>query len=205
MARAVSQDEWPRTIAEFEAWHARQSERWEFIEGWPRLMAPASMTHSIIKRNLFRALDRALADGPCEVLVDGPQILTHEISAIPDVVVTCAPIDLATPVVAEPVIIAEVMSPASEADDTGRKWLSYRNIPSLKHYLVLAQDRCLVQIHSREGDLWRERFASVGTIELDEPPVRLDVAACYARTGLAASTDATIRTREPGEAGGPGG
>ena len=88
-------------------------------------MAPASMTHSIIKCNVFRALDRALAAGPCEVLVDGLQILTGEISAIPDVVVTSAPIDLATPVVPEPAIIVEVMSPASEADDTGRKWLSY--------------------------------------------------------------------------------
>ena len=87
--------------------------------------------------------------GRCTALVDGPQIVTDEISAIPDVVVTCAPIDLTTPVVALPVIIVEVMSPASEADDTGRKWLSYQKIPSLRHYLVLAQDRCLVQIHSR--------------------------------------------------------
>jgi Uma2 family endonuclease len=116
------------------------------------------MTHSIIKRNVFRALDHALGVGPCEVLVDGPQILTDEISAIPDVVVTCAALELTTPVVAEPAIIVEVMSPASEADDTGRKWLSYQKIPSLKHYLVLAQDRCLVQVHSRAGDLWRERF-----------------------------------------------
>ena len=61
------------------------------------------------------------------------------------------------------------MSPASEADDTGRKWLSYQKIPSLRHYLVPAQDRCLVQIHSRAGDLWRERFVSAGTIELDDP------------------------------------
>jgi Uma2 family endonuclease len=186
MARAAPQEDWPRTIAEFQAWHARQPERWEFIDGWPRMMAPASMTHSIIKRNVFRALDRALVDGPCEALVDGPQILTDEVSAIPDVVVICARIDLTTPVVAEPVIIVEVMSPASEADDTGRKWLSYQKIPSLRHYLVLAQDRCLVQIHSRAGDLWRERFVSAGTIELDDPDLRLDVAALYAQTELAA-------------------
>ena len=185
MVRAAPQEDWPRTVAEFQAWHARQPERWEFVDGWPRLMAPASMTHSIIKRNVFRALDAALAGSGCDVLVDGPQILTDEISAIPDVVVTCAPVDLATPVVAEPSIIVEVMSPASEADDTGRKWLSYQKIPSLKHYLVLAQDRRLVQIHSRAGDLWRERFVSAGTIEPDEPHLRLDVAALCAGTGLA--------------------
>jgi Uma2 family endonuclease len=186
MAGAALEEDWPRTVAEFEAWHARQPERWEFVEGRPRLMAPASMKHSIVKRNVLRALDRALADSGCEVLVDGPQILTDEISAIPDVVVTCASLDLSTPVVAAPTIIVEVMSPSSEADDTLRKWFSYRKIASLKHYLVLAQDRRLVQIHSRAGDLWRVRFVSEGTIELDDPPLRIEVEALYAATEVAA-------------------
>jgi Uma2 family endonuclease len=186
MARAALEENWPRTVAEFEAWHARRPERWEFIDGRPRLMAPVSMTHSILKRNVLRTLDRALAHSGCEVLVDGPQILTDEISAIPDVVVTCAPIDLSTPVVAEPTIIVEVMSPSSEADDTLRKWFSYRQIPSLKHYLVLAQDRRLVQTHSRAGDLWRERFVSEGAVEPDDPPLRLEIADLYAATELAA-------------------
>jgi Uma2 family endonuclease len=186
MPRAALGDDCPRTVAEFEAWHVRQLERWEFVEGRPRLMAPASMKHTIIKVNLFRALDCALADGGCAVLVSGPQILAEMISTIPDVVVTCAPLDLSTPVVAEPTIIVEVMSPSSEADHTLRKWFAYRQIASLKQYLVLAQDRRLVQIHSRAGDLWRERFVSDGAIELDDPPLRLEIAALYAATELAA-------------------
>ena len=135
---------------------------------------------------MFCALDRALAERGCDRSGRRPQILTDEISAIPDVVVTCAPIDLSTPVVAEPTIIVEVMSPSSEADDTLRKWFSYRQIPSLKHYLVLAQDRRLVQIHSRAGDLWRERFVSEGPVELEDPPLRIEIADLYAATDLAA-------------------
>jgi Uma2 family endonuclease len=133
MAEAAHREDWPRTVAEFEAWHARRPERWEFICGQPRLMAPAPMKHSIIKGNAYAALRSALAGTPCQALVDGPQILTDEISAIPDVVVTCAPIDLSTPVIAEPVIIVEVMSSSSEADDAGRNWFSYCKIPSLRH------------------------------------------------------------------------
>jgi Uma2 family endonuclease len=184
MARAAPTDDWPRTVEEFEAWHMRQPGRWEFIDGRPRLMAPASMKHSILKRNVFRSLDAALAASACEVLVDGPQILTDEISAIPDVVVTCAPLDLTTSVVAEPAVIIEAMSPSSEGDGTGRKWFSYRKIPSLKHYLVLSQDERVIQVHSRAGELWRERFVSSGTLELDDPPVRLEIDAVYAGTGL---------------------
>jgi Uma2 family endonuclease len=154
-------------------------------DGRPRLMAPTSMTHTIIKANVFRALDRALAERGCEVLV-GPQILTDEVAAIPDVVVTCAPLDLSRPLVAAPTIIVEVMSPSSEADDTLRKWFAYRRIASLKHYLAVAQDRRVVQVHSRAGELWRERFVSEGAIELDDPPLRLDIADLYAATELAA-------------------
>ena len=184
MARAAPTEDWPGTVEEFEAWHVRQPERWEFIDGRPRLMAPASMKHSILKRNVFRLLDNALAASPCEVLVDGPQILTDEISAVPDVVVSCAPLDLTTPVVAEPAIIVEVMSPSSEIDDTGRKWFSYRKISSLRHDLVLSRDERAVQVHTRAGELWRERFVSAGTLELEDPPVQLEIGAVYAGTDL---------------------
>ena len=186
MAEPARREDWPRTVGEFEAWHARQPERWEFVAGQPRLMAPASLNHTIIKRNVFRALDRALAGRGCEVLPDGAQILTDEISAIPDAVVTRAPLDHSTPVIAEPAIIVEVMSPSSEADDAGRKWFSYRRIPSLRHYIVLSQERREVAVHSRAGDLWRTRFVTAGAVELDEPPAVLEIDALYAATDIAA-------------------
>jgi Uma2 family endonuclease len=186
MAKAAPIEDWPRTVAAFEEWHARQPERWEFVAGRPRLMAPASMRHSIIKRNVFRALDQELAASGCEALVDGPQILTEDISAIPDVVVTCAPIDLTTPVIAAPAIIVEVMSPSSASDDHGLKWLSYRKIESLKHYIVIARDQRLVHLHSRAGDLWRERFITAGSLVLDDPPVVLEIDPIYAATDVAA-------------------
>ncbi len=185
MAEVARREDWPRTVAEFELWHARQPERWEFYDDWPRLMAPASMPHSIIKGNVFAALRTALAGTPCHPLVDGPQILTDEISAIPDVVVTCMPIDLSTPVVAEPAIIVEIMSPSG--DDGGRKWFAYRKIPSLKHYFVLSQSKQELLVHSRVGELWHERFVTAGgAIELADPPLRLAIDDLYALTDIAA-------------------
>jgi Uma2 family endonuclease len=185
MAKAAPRDDRPRTVAEFEAWHARRPEKWEFIAGQPRLMAPGSMKYTILKGNVFRALDRALAGTPCHVLTEGAQILTADISAIPDAVVTCAPVDLTTPVVREPALIVEVMSPSSEADDTGRKWFAYQKIPSLRHYLVISQERREVAVHSRAGGLWRERFATAGeAIDLEDPPVVLEIDALYAATDV---------------------
>ena len=188
MARAapIEDEDWPRTVAAFEEWHALQPERWEFVAGRPRLMAPASMRHSVIKNNIGFALRESLAGSGCTALVDGPQILTEDISAIPDVVVTCAPLDLTTPVIAAPAIIVEVMSPSTEGDDHGLKWLSYRKIESLRHYLVIAQHQRLIHLHSRAGDIWRERFVSAGSISLDDPPVTLELEEVYAATEVAA-------------------
>ena len=186
MARAQPQDDWPSTVGEFQDWHARQPERWEFLDGRAWMMAPAPMAHTLIMNNIGFALRQALADRRCIALVDGPQILTETISAIPDVVVTCSELDLSTPVVPEPVIIVEVMSPWSERDETERRWWSYRRIPSLRHYIVAAQDRREIQVHSRAGDLWHERFLSEGDLVLDEPSVCLAIDDIYASTDLAA-------------------
>ena len=186
MAEAARREDWPRTVAEFEAWHARQPERWEFSR---RPAAPdgAGLDEPLDHQSesLRRAADSARRHA-LSSLRRRPQILTEEISAIPDVVVSCAPIDHSTPVIAEPAIIAEVMSPSSEGDDTTRKWFAYRKIPSLRHYLVLSQEKRVVQVHSRAGDLWHERFVAEGAIELDDPPVRLELDDLYAETDIAA-------------------
>jgi Uma2 family endonuclease len=184
VAEAARRDDWPRTVEEFERWHVRQPERWEFIDGRPRLMAPASLDHTIIKTNIGFALRQALADRGCTVLVDGAQILTEDISAIPDVVVTCSPLDHSTPVIGEPTIIVEFMSPASEADDTQRKWLAYRWIPSLRHYILVLQEWREVLLRSRAGDVWQEGSATSGSLTLDDPPVTLALEAVYAGTDV---------------------
>jgi hypothetical protein len=51
----------------------------------------------------------------------------------------------------------------------------------------VAQDRRVVQVHSRAGELWRERFVTEGAIELDDPPLRLELDLGYALTDLAAA------------------
>jgi hypothetical protein len=44
---------------------------------------------------------------------------------------------------------------------------------------VLGQDQRLVQVHSRAGDIWHERLVSAGVLELDDPPLRLEVDDIY--------------------------
>ena len=172
----------PETLEEFRLWHACQPEVWEFIDGVPRRIAPGSKAHTLIKSNVGGALREALRGSACSVLIDGAIVEVAGSSLIPDVVVTCDPLDFSTPRVDAPVIIVEVMSPASERDDVGRKLALYLQIPSLRHHLVIEQDRRQIIHHERRDDLdgmFLTNIAPPDPLRLEPPGVRLAFAAVY--------------------------
>src|SRR5690349_19111809 len=116
MAKRRPESELPRTVAEFAGWSAEQTERWEFIAGHPVMMAPPSLPHTIIKTNVGRHLGNKLVGSGCRAYVDGAEVKGHRLSAIPDIVVACGPIDQTSPAIAAPVLVVEVLSPSTERD-----------------------------------------------------------------------------------------
>jgi Uma2 family endonuclease len=176
------QPDWPKTLDEFRAWHERQPEVWEFIDGVPVLMAPGSKTHTLLKSNLGRLLGNALEGTGCTVLVDGAIVEARGSSLIPDIVVTCQPLDLATPRVDEPMIIVEVLSPSGEKDDLGRKLALYLEVPSLRHYLVIHQEARRVVHHQRRDELGRQFLTTIvagEVLRLEPPGIDLPLARLY--------------------------
>ena len=174
--------DWPKTLDEFRAWHERQPEVWEFIHGVPKLMAPGSMAHTVIKSNVHAAFAMALRGTDCRALVDGAIVEVEGSSLIPDVVVTCSPLDFATPRIAEPIIVVEVLSPSNEKDDIGRKLALYLKIPSLRHHLMVAQDRRQIVHHQRRDDLagaFLTTIAPPDLLLLDPPGVEIALAELY--------------------------
>ena len=55
-------------------------------------------------------------------------------------------------VVLNPVVLVEVLSDSTEAYDRGKKFEHYRTIPSLKHYVLIAQDRHSIDCFTRSAD-----------------------------------------------------
>ena len=56
--------------------------------------------------------------------------------------------------VAQPHIIVEVLSATTESYDRGAKFAHYRRLPSLQEYVLVSQDKVLVERYTRKGDDW---------------------------------------------------
>ena len=70
----------------------------------------------------------------------------------------------------DPIIVVEVLSPSTAANDHGRKLSGYFSLPSVEHYLILDPDRRVVIHHKRgSGDAIETRVLSEGSAKLDPP------------------------------------
>jgi Uma2 family endonuclease len=84
--------------------------------------------------------------------------------------------DSATIFIESPVIVVEVISPTSEAVDTGAKLVGYFRVPSVAHYLIIHPLQRVVTHHARgTGDLIETRLKADGELHLDPPGLRLTI------------------------------
>ena len=139
-------------------------ERYEYFDGDVVAMSGGKIAHSAISSNVLHYLRIALAGGPCRVF-GGDLALKVPLAwpfRFPDVSVVCVEpviedvksIDL----LANPLLIVEVLSPSSAAYDLGEKFTAYQSIASFQEYLVISQSRHLVIDHVRQASgLWLRR------------------------------------------------
>lgn len=51
----------------------------------------------------------------------------------------------------DPMVIVEVLSPTTQRNDRGDKRLAYRQLPSLREYVLVSQDRVRVELFAEEA------------------------------------------------------
>ena len=183
------------TVDEFLAGLASDSERLELIDGVVTAMVGGTAAAHLIAGNIFGNLFNRLRGGPCVPFGDGMLVMADEHSAFaPDVAVVCTPVGAQEQYLTDPTMIVEVLSPSTESFDRGFKWLQYQTIPSLRHYLLVAQDRHLVETFSRgRDDRWiyaAFRDDPTAEIRLDAVGISLTLAEIYEGVTIA-SADAT--------------
>ena len=172
----------------FLAWAERQPERYELVDGAARMMTGGSPNHARISRNALTVLAVRLGAGRCEAFGgDLAVILGPQRVVFPDASVSCEPV---TEIGADrPVVIVEVLSPSTAAYDLGDKAFAYRKLPSLRHLVLIRQDRIGVEHYHRDAE--GEDFVLTETDRVDDPlaltaiRIELSVAELYAQVAFA--------------------
>lgn len=173
------------TVEEFLAWEADQPERWELIGGECFAMAGGSDIHNTISLNLAFALRERLRGSPCSVFMSDVKLRLDADDAVfyPDVFVSCDQADRARRQFKEaPTLIAEVLSPSTEAYDRGQKFETYRRFPGLSTVLFLSQERPHVECYTRAGNadwLLTEVYGEDKAIALPALELSLPLAELY--------------------------
>ena len=134
--------------------------RCEYVRGEVFAMTGASADHNAIVTNIVREFSTQMKGKPCHVYANDMKVAIRAADAgkYPDILAYCGPPEFADgrrDVLLNPSLIAEVLSPSTEAYDRGDKFALYRQIPSLREYLLVSQDRALVELYERgEGGRW---------------------------------------------------
>lgn len=164
----------------------------EFLNGETFAMAGGSPRHVLISANVAGELRTALKDRPCLVFSADLRLRVSPtgLYTYPDVMVICGPLETTDDrkdTVTNPLLIVEVLSPSTEDWDRGGKFAHYRTLPSLRDYLLVAQNPTHVELFSRQPDgrwiLW-ESDDPAAEIVLDSLGLKLPVASLYAKIEL---------------------
>lgn len=131
--------------------------RSEYYRGETFAMAGASWEHTLIKDNLARETGNQLKDGPCRVVTSDLRVKINAtgLYTYPDIVVVCDEPQFEDEVMdtlLNPRVLVEVLSDSTEKYDRGLKFAHYRQVPSVGEYVLVAQDRPLVERYVRQPD-----------------------------------------------------
>lgn len=131
----------------------------EFINGRIVAMSGASRAHNRITGDVFNTISNQLMGRDCETFIGDMRVKAGETASYfyPDVVVVCNEPrfeDNVFDTLLNPIIIVEVLSPSTEADDRGEKFDHYQQLVSLQEYILISQDKVRVEHYLRRETQW---------------------------------------------------
>ena len=131
-------------------WEEQQPIKYEYINGEVFAMTGGILPHNSIAVNLTSGLKNHLRGKSCKVFMADAKVGVSQNGPFhyPDVMVSCDSRDQkARKVIYHPCLIVEVLSPGTEGFDRGRKFRHYRQIETLKEYVLIETDRLNVECY----------------------------------------------------------
>lgn len=138
----------------------------EYLDGEMFALADGTPEHSQIAANVLRAIGNRLETRPCVVYNADLRIKLRQQDylPIPTSQSSGSGLQLAEGTedsVVNPLLLVEVLSDTTEGYDRGTKFQHYRQIPSLREYLLVSQQEPWIDHYFRQADgNWLLREAS---------------------------------------------
>lgn len=146
------------TPEEYLAWADTQPERYEYLDGMVYAMTGGTLPHTDIALNIASTFRSRLRNTGCKVRMADARVHVQDANAYfyPDVVVSGADRDReATDAIREPSLIIEVLSLTTASYDRGDKFKRYRQLPSLREYLLIDSTQVSVdRYHLNDANEW---------------------------------------------------
>ena len=168
------------TVRDYEHWEGR----WELIQGLPYAMSPQpTIRHQEVTGAIHNLLSEALqACAPCRPLLPIDWRLDEDTVLQPDNLVICADVSgqyLTVP----PVLIFEVLSPATAYKDRSVKYALYEE-QGVRHYVLVDPEAQVAELFElKEGHYEKRRDVQEGAVDFDlgDCEIMLDAAKMWKR------------------------
>ena len=140
------------SIEEYLEIEEKSLEKMEYHDGEIFAMAGGSPNHSLLGNNIGIALGIALRKKgkPCRTYNSDLKIAISERKFLyPDASVVCGKVETFPNMpqgIKNPLLLVEVLSDSTENYDRGSKFQAYQQLDSLQEYLLISQDKVLVEV-----------------------------------------------------------
>lgn len=130
----------------------------EYYNGTIYAMAGASEQHNLIALNIAAALHTMLRGKGCRAYPSDMRVKVMKtgLNTYPDFSIVCGQSQFTETTkrdtLTNPTIIIEILSPSTERYDRGMKFQHYRNIISLKEYILVSQDKYHIERFIRQDN-----------------------------------------------------
>jgi Uma2 family endonuclease len=182
----------PMTVEEYFAFTDTRpdNEKWELIDGEPVLNASPSRLHQQIFVNLVFLLGRIQRQQPQSweaipgigLRISDTSLPEPDLFILPAGTVRRDPYSRET---TDAIVVFEILSPSTAERDLRWKRTAYTSLPSLTHYIVVAQDTVDVVVFAREAGFADRHIRSLDeTIELTALGISLPLSEIYYDTGF---------------------
>ncbi len=133
--------------------------RSEYVNGEIIAMSGASFAHNLITYNISGELRTRLRGSGCLAFANEMRVSIPSVKSYfyPDVGVVCGEPRFEDDVfdsLLNPIVIVEVLSPSTEAYDRGEKFSHYRQLQSLREYILVSQDKIHIDHYVRHAEKW---------------------------------------------------